>query len=112
MIFTQYVQIVTFPHGQNGADSRFRQRRVGCPIASREHPAPAGANSPALPNTAGVFDLPLLACVSAQVPKRQGKYTAWLIVTDLNGNAADVGLPKEFDEVVLKQWSFEVSRFA
>ena len=43
------------------------------------------------------------------VPKRQGNYTAWLVLMDLGGNAVEQGLPAELDEVVLTRWTFEVS---
>ena len=43
------------------------------------------------------------------VPKDIGRYTAWLILTDRSGTATEEGLPAEFDEVIIKQWSFEVT---
>jgi hypothetical protein len=40
--------------------------------------------------------------------KRVGSYTAWLLAVDASAPAAKAGLPLELDQVLLKEWSFEV----
>jgi serine/threonine protein kinase len=41
-------------------------------------------------------------------PDVAGNYTAWLVAINTNGAASSVGLPSEIDQVLLKQWDFEV----
>jgi len=41
-------------------------------------------------------------------PTNTGTFTAWLIATDTNGQAAANRLPAENDQVLLKKWTFEV----
>jgi len=56
----------------------------------------------------GLFDIdPKTGAISA-LPRRVGNFSMYLIANDGAGTAADVGLPSEFDQVVLRRWDFNV----
>eukprot|EP00729_Bicosta_minor_P008159 gene8159-15101_t len=52
-------------------------------------------------------------CVSGDIfatPNITGTYTAWLIAVDTTGPAKRIGLPTEYDEVLIKQWKITVTK--
>lgn len=56
----------------------------------------------------GLIDVNIITGSVTAMPRRNGKFTMWLLVEDEAGSASKQGLPNELDQAVVKQWSFEV----
>lgn len=81
------------------------------PVAPSElkHSSPPSSLKPAGEGLdPGLFDIdPKTGAISA-LPRRVGNFSMYLIANDGAGTAADVGLPAEFDQVVIRRWDFTV----
>lgn len=56
----------------------------------------------------GFFDVDSETGSISALPRRIGNFSMYLIVVDLAGTAASLGLPAELDQVVVKRWDFMV----